>query len=69
MASVEAAIYRSGATEEQATKAHVDVVGTLSRAKPPPRNTLPGEMKAVKQIASDKTLSYCLLTRGEQLLW
>ena len=47
MASVEAAIYRSGATEEQGTKARVGVVGALSHAKPPPRNTLPGEMKAV----------------------
>ena len=37
VASVEAAIYRSGATEEQATKARVGVVGALSRAKPPPR--------------------------------
>ena len=37
MASVEAAIYRSGATEEQATKARVGVVGALSCAKPPPR--------------------------------
>ena len=56
MASVEAAIYRSGATEEQATKAHVGVVGALNHAKPPPRNTLPGEMKAVKQLASDKDI-------------
>ena len=51
VASVEADIYRSGATEEQATKARVGVVGRLSRAKPPPRNTLPGEMMAVKQLA------------------
>ena len=56
VASVEAAIYRSGATEEQATKAHVGVVGALSRAKPPPRNTLPGEMKEVKQLAIDKDI-------------
>ena len=54
VASVEAAIYRSGATEEQATKACVGVVGAPSRAKPPPRNTLPGEMMAVKQLARDK---------------
>ena len=32
----------------------VGVVGALSRAKPPPRNTLPGEMMAVKQLARDK---------------
>ena len=56
VASVEAAIYRSGATEEQATKACVGVVGALSRAKPPPRNTLPGEMKAMKQLAIDKDI-------------
>ena len=55
--SVEAAIYRSGATEEQATKACVGVVGPLSCAKLPPRNTLPGEMMPVT-----KTSSYCLLT-------
>ena len=40
VASVEAAITRARATEEQATKARVGVVGALSRAKPPPRNTL-----------------------------
>ena len=56
MASVEAAIYRSGATDEQATKARVGVVGALNRTKPPPRNTLPGEMKAVKQLAIDKDI-------------
>ena len=56
VASVEAAIYRSGATEEQATKARVGVVGTLSRTKPPPKNTLPGEMLAVKQLARDKDI-------------
>ena len=56
VASVEAAIYRSGATEEQATKACVGVVGSLSCAKLPPRNTLPGEMMAVKQLASDKDI-------------
>ena len=56
VASVEAAIYRSGAIEEQATKACVGVVGPLSCAKLPPRNTLPGEMMAVKQLASDKDI-------------
>ena len=56
VANVEAAIYRSGETEEQATKARVGVVGALSRAKPPPRNTLPGEMMAVKQLARDKDI-------------
>ena len=56
VASVEAAIYRSGATEEQATKACVGVVGALSRAQPPPKKTLPGEMMAVKQLARDKDI-------------
>ena len=56
MANVDAAIFRSGATEKQATKACVGVVGALSRAKPPPRNTLPVGMKAVKQLASDKDI-------------
>lgn len=37
-------------TEEQATKArvHVGVVGALSCVKPPPKNTLPGEIRVVK---------------------
>ena len=56
VASVEAAIYRSRSTEEQATKAHVGVVGALNRVKPPPRNTLPEEMRAVKQLAIDKDI-------------
>ena len=42
--------------EEQATKARVGVVGALSRAKAPPRNTLPVEMKTVKQLTSGKDI-------------
>ena len=56
VASVEAAITRSGASEEQATKARIGVIGALSRAKPPPKNTLPEERQAVKQLASDKNI-------------
>ena len=39
MASVEAAITRTGATEEKATKARIGVVGALSRVKTPPHTT------------------------------
>ena len=56
VASVEANITRARATEEQATKAHVGVVRTLRHAKPPPSNTLPGESRAVRQLASDKDI-------------
>lgn len=57
MVNIEAKLYGSittfmmyFVTEEQATKACVGVVGAfmISRAKPPPRNTLPGEIKVVK---------------------
>ena len=56
VASVEAAITRAGAAKEQAINAHVGVVGALSCVKPPPSNTLPGELRAVRQMASDKNI-------------
>ena len=34
----------------------VGVVGALSCVKPPPSNTLPGELRAVRQMASDKNI-------------
>ena len=56
VASVEAAITRAGANKEQATKARIGVVGALSRAKPPPSNTLLSESRAVRQLARDKDI-------------
>ena len=55
VASVKAAITRAGATEEQATKAPIGVVGALSCAKPP-SNTLSSESRAVRQLAHDKDI-------------
>ena len=56
VAIVKAAITRSGTCKEQATKARVGVIGALSHAKPPPKNTLPEERKTVKQLATDKNI-------------
>ena len=56
VASVEAAITRSGASEEWATRACIGVICALSHMKPPPKNTLPEERKSVKQLASDESI-------------
>ena len=64
VANVEVAITRSGACEEQDTKAHIRVIGALSHAKPPPKNTLPEERQAVKQLASDKHIVVLPVDKG-----
>ena len=56
VASVEAAITRAGATKKQATKSRVGVVGALSCVKPPPSNTLPGELREVRQLTCNKDI-------------
>ena len=68
VASVEAAITRSGACEEQATKARIGDIGALSHAKPPPKNTLPEERKAVKQLASDKNIIVLPADKGRAMV-
>lgn len=32
------------------------VIGALSQARLPPRNTLPGEMRAVRELATDEDI-------------
>ena len=52
--SVETAITQSGATEDQATRAQIGVIGALSRARLLARNILPEEMKALKELTKDE---------------
>ena len=56
VASVETAISQSGATEDQATRARIGVIGALSRARLPARNILPEEMKALKELTKDEEI-------------
>ena len=56
VASVETAIAQSGATEDQATRARIGVIGALSRARLPARNILPEEMKALKELTKDEEI-------------
>ena len=54
--SVEAAINRSGVDDNVAAKAHMSVIGAVNRAKMPPRNIPPQELKALKELASDQDI-------------
>ena len=58
------AIAQSNATEDQVTKAQIGVIGALSRATLPLRNTLPEEMKAVKELDKDEDIVILLANKG-----
>ena len=68
MVSVKAAIIRSGACEEQATKARIGVIGALSHAKPPPKNTILEERKTVKQLTNDKNIIVLPVDKGRAMV-
>lgn len=61
--SVEAATAQSDATEDQPTKGRIGVIGALSRARLPPRNILPEEMKAV-EFAKNEDIIVLLADKG-----
>ena len=50
---MEAAISHSGASEKLAAKARMNVIGALRRAKVPPWNIQPKEMKALRDLVTD----------------
>ena len=54
--SAEAAINRSGVDDNVAAKAHMSVISAVNRAKMPPRNIPPQELKAMKELASDEDI-------------
>lgn len=56
VATVETAITQSKASENLATKACMSVIDALSQARLPPRNFLPSEMKAVRELARDEDI-------------
>ena len=56
---VEAAISRSRASENVAAKARMNVIGAVSHVKMPPRNIPLKEMKALRDLASNKGI--CIL--------
>ena len=65
MASVEAAITQSEATEEDATKARVGVISALGRARLLPKNVQPEEAKAVKELAKDDDIVILPADKGK----
>ncbi|MDA8003198.1 MAG: hypothetical protein MPL62_18085, partial [Alphaproteobacteria bacterium] len=65
VAGVETAITQSKASENLATKARIGVIGALSRAVLPPRNTLPDEMKAVRELARDADIIILPADKGK----
>ena len=66
--SIEAAIRRSGVSENVAAKAQINVIGAVSCAKMPPRNVPPRELKALKDLAHDENILVLPADKGKARL-
>ena len=63
--TIEAASRMSGVSETVAAKTRMSVIGAVSRAKMPPRNVPPKEMKALKDLACDEDILILPADKGK----
>ena len=65
VASVEAAIGRAKASDSEAAKARMNVIGAISRTRLPPRNLMPKEAPALKDLAKDDSILVLPADKGK----
>jgi hypothetical protein len=65
IANIEAGIKKAGLEEKVAEKARMNVIGAISRAKMPPRNILPLEYKALRDLARDEEILVLPADKGK----